>query len=244
MIGGGPRGPGLGALTSRIWSLDGGARSLTGRIATAGRELIRSREEWEVELGFGKGRYLLRRAGEEKDVGFLGIEMVSQYFRLAARRAERKSLENLVLLHGEASYLLATMLPRGFAGALHVYFPDPWRKSRHHKRRLLDVDSLDLLLGCLRPGGTLCFASDHEAYSKAVVELLESHSLLDVRHVDDGWPEGPRTNYEAKFVEDGRPITRLVAELPRSQRAGPQQLVHPAARRDLLSSWAPAADDQ
>ncbi len=244
MIGGGPRGPGLGAFTSRAWSLERGTQQLTSRIADAGCELVSRSSEWEVELGFGKGRYLLERAEAEPDVGFLGVEMVSQYFRLAARRAERRRLANLVLLHGEASYLLATMLPLGFARALHVYFPDPWRKSRHHKRRLMDVDSIDLLLGCLRPGGHLYFASDHEAYAEAVALLVSSHPRLRVQQVEGGWPEGPRTNYEAKFVEEGRPITRLVCELPSLAAASCDEFLHPVARSNLSCAWSQPDDDR
>ena len=244
MIGGGPRGPGLGALQSRCWSLEDGVRPLRGRITSAGDELTREYSEWEVELGFGKGRYLLDRAAAEPGVGFLGVEMVSRYFRLAAQRAQRRTLANLKLLHGEASYLLATMLPFGFARALHVYFPDPWRKSRHHKRRLMDIDSIDLLLGCLTPGGQLFFASDHAAYSEAVVELVCEHPLLAVTSLDGGWPEGPRTNYEAKFVEEGRAITRLVCELTTATPgADRSRLLHPAAREGLVCSWQKPEDD-
>lgn len=191
---------------------------------------------WEVELGFGKGRYLLSRAAAEPDVRFLGIELVAEFFRLAARRAARRGLRNLVLVHGEALYALDALLPRGFARVIHVYFPDPWPKQRHHKRRLFDADTVDLLLGTLEPGGTLCFASDHLDYADRVCEVLEGHPRLRVTRVVGPWPDGARTNYEAKYVADGRPIRRLVATLDAaaSDRA---ELVHPQGRNDVLVAW-------
>jgi tRNA (guanine-N7-)-methyltransferase len=188
---------------------------------------------WEVELGFGKGRYLLSRAAAEPSIRFLGIEVVAEFFEIAARRAARRELRNLVLLHGEALYALDALLPRGFARALHVYFPDPWPKQRHHKRRLFEPATVDLLLGPLEPGGRLFFASDHLDYAARVLEVLESHPRLRVERVEGLWPGGARTNYEAKYAREGRPILRLVATLEPGA-GGREALLHPDGRRDLL----------
>jgi len=115
--------------------------------------------DWEVEIGFGKGRYLLRRSAEEPGRRFLGIELATEYYRMMVERARRRSLTNWVALRGEALLLLSAVLPAGFAAAVHVYFPDPWPKSRHHKRRLFEPETVDLVLGLLRPGGSLFFAT-------------------------------------------------------------------------------------
>ncbi|HEX2224296.1 MAG TPA: hypothetical protein VHN15_08825, partial [Thermoanaerobaculia bacterium] len=102
---------------------------------------------WEVEIGFGKGRYLLRRCQESPERRFLGIELIGEYQRLFVDRARRRNVFNWVALRGEAQYLASAVLPAGFADVLHIYFPDPWPKSRHHKRRLFDPESVDLVLG-------------------------------------------------------------------------------------------------
>jgi tRNA (guanine-N7-)-methyltransferase len=183
---------------------------------------------WEVEIGFGKGRYLLRRAALEPEARFLGIEIAGEYFRLVARRVARRRLANTVLLEGEAQYLAAAVLPRAFARKVHIYFPDPWPKLRHHRRRLFAPDSLDLVLGLLEPGGTLCFATDFLAYGEEVRALLASHPAAEVQLHDGPWPDGARTNYEAKYLVEGRPILRLEVKL--SGAAAP----HPAGLRDLL----------
>ncbi len=191
-----------------------------------------ARADWEVELGFGKGRYLLASAAARAPRPFLGVEMVTRYFRLAARRAAARGLPNVVLLCGEALYLIATLLPAGLARAVHVYFPDPWPKGRHHRRRLLDPRTVDLVLSLLEPSaGRLYFATDYLEYGEAVTGMLAGHPAVEVDRVEGGWPEGPRTNYEAKFVAEGRPIVRLVARL----RCGADAcLLHPAGRLDLV----------
>lgn len=176
---------------------------------------------WEVEIGFGKGRYLLDRAERNPAARLLGIEVAAKYYHLVRDRAACRAARNLVLLCGEAAYILATMLPRGFADRAHVYFPDPWPKHRHARRRLLDADTVDLVLGLLSPGGELYFASDHPQYGAQVEELLRSHPAIEVSSVE-AWSEGPRTNYEAKFVADGLPIRRLVGRMTGSGLRHPQ----------------------
>ncbi len=192
---------------------------------------------WEVELGFGKGRYLLRRAQGEPDRRFLGVEVVSRYYRLVRRRMLNRGIENLVLLRGEALYLLATALPRGIAKAVHVYFPDPWPKSRHQKRRLFEADTVDLVLGLLAPGGRLLFATDFIEYGGRVAELLAGHPNLELER-PPGWPEGPRTNYEMKYERQGRPIVRLEARCP--EEAG----LHPEGRPLVVAATARDEEDE
>jgi tRNA (guanine-N7-)-methyltransferase len=179
---------------------------------------------WEIELGFGKGRFLLARAAAEPARRFLGIEAAGEYFRLAAGRLRRRGLSNLALLQGEALTLLATAVPPAFAEVVHVYFPDPWPKSRHARRRLLQAETLDVLLGVLVPGGRLLVATDHADYAAHCAALLESCAALSVRRFDAGWPDGPRTNYEAKYVAAGRPIARFEAVLAGESAPPPESL--------------------
>ena len=184
---------------------------------------------WEVELGFGKGRYLLRRATEAPERRFLGVEVAAKYQQLFAARARRRGLTNWLALRGEALYLLAAVLPAGFAAAVHVYFPDPWPKERHQKRRLFDPATVDLVLGLLAPGGTLTFATDFLEYGERVEAILAGVPGLTARRLD-AWPEGPRTNYEAKYAAEGRPILRLEAML-----AAPAAPLHPEGAAAVLA---------
>ncbi len=183
---------------------------------------------WELEIGFGKGRFLLASAAARPRTRWLGIEVAGEYFRLAAGRAARRRLANVALLRGEALYLLAAVLPAGFASRVHVYFPDPWPKARHLRRRLFSAASIDLVLAALAPEGELCFATDFLDYGHEVEAILRATPGVDVERLAGGWPEGPRTNYEAKYEREGRPIVRLIAR-PRGSRS-----LHPDGARDVL----------
>ena len=102
------------------------------------------------------------------------------------------------------------MLPHGFAAAVHVYFPDPWPKSRHHKRRLFDPETVDLVLGAARArAGGSCSPPTSWSTARWSAEILPAYPGLRVARRDRPWDEGPRTNYEAKYVVEGRPILRL-----------------------------------
>jgi tRNA (guanine-N7-)-methyltransferase len=196
--------------------------------------------DWEVEIGFGKGRYLLRRCQEDPGRRFLGIEVASEYQALFVSRARRAGLANWLALRGEALYLLSAVLPAGFASALHVYFPDPWPKSRHRKRRLFDPETVDLVLRLLRRGGRLSFATDFLDYGEKVVEILAGYPGLCFERRDRPWDEGPRTNYEAKYEAEGRPILRLEGVLEIDGRDAP---LHPlGAKAVLAATWRDEED--
>ena len=203
-------------------------------------ELIEGSGPWELEIGFGKGRYLLRSAADHPERRFLGIEVVSKYYRLVKDRGRRHGLDNLAVIRGEALYLLSTQFPRAFADKLHIYFPDPWPKIKHRRRRLLDPETVDLVLGTLRPGGELDFATDFLEYGEKVWNLLDSHPDLELTRHDEPWPDGARTNYEAKFLREGRPILRLTARL--DPKATPGTL-HPRGRTRITNAIAPQYDD-
>lgn len=196
--------------------------------------LVPGNGPWEVEIGFGKGRFLLRRSLESPERRFLGIEIAAEYHRLFVSRARRKGIANWLALRGDALYLLSSVLPTGFATAVHVYFPDPWPKTRHRKRRLFDAETVDLVLGLLLPSGRLSFATDFLEYGESVATLLEGHPDLEVTRLPGPWPEGPRTNYEAKYEIEGRPILRLEATLTRSPAP-----LHPLGRAAVLAATCP-----
>jgi tRNA (guanine-N7-)-methyltransferase len=213
-----------------------GERGLAGLAAPLPLdELCPGTGDWEVEIGFGKGRFLGRRCQESPDRRFLGIEIATEYWKLFVERAEKRGLANWVAMRGEALSILGAVLPRGFASAVHVYFPDPWPKSRHHKRRLFDPETVDLVLGALCPGGTLFFATDFVDYGEIVAGILAGYPGIAVTR-RDAWPEGPRTNYEAKYEVEGRPILRLEVTLQGTA------CLHPAGAAAVLVATVPAAE--
>jgi tRNA (guanine-N7-)-methyltransferase len=210
-----------------------GIRPLAAGEALDLERLLPGAGEWELEIGFGKGRYLLGRAAAERERRFLGIEIAGEYFGLAARRMARRKLPNLLLLEGDAAYFATALLPRAGFAAVHVYFPDPWPKLRHRKRRLFATDSVDLVASLVAPGGRLFFATDFLEYGAGVRDLLSTYPGAVVTEVDAGWPGGARTNYEAKYIAEGRPILRL--EVAFAASAPP----HPEGIRELLVAARP-----
>ena len=202
-------------------------------------ELVPGNGAWEVEIGFGKGRYLLQRCERDPGRRFLGIELAGEYHGIFVERARRRGLANWIALRGEAQYLISSVLPAGFASALHVYFPDPWPKGRHHKRRLFEPETVDLVLGLLRRGGRLYFATDFLDYGELVFELLSGYPGLRLARRGEPWDEGPRTNYEVKYEAEGRPILRLEGTLEVDGRAAP---LHPGgAEAVLAATWREAS---
>ena len=191
---------------------------------------LRRRGPLEIEIGFGKGRYLLSRAAAHPGTSFVGIEAAKLYWALTNRRAGRRGLRNLLTICGDALYVLGACLDRGIASVVHVYFPDPWPKLRHQRRRLLDRSTVDLVVGALAPGGALYFATDHAEYGAAVSSVLERYPAVRVERVEGPWPDGPRTHYETKYEREGRPILRLVVT-----RVAPAEasLLHPDGVDDV-----------
>ena len=133
------------------------------------------------------------------------------------------------------------MLPAGFASALHVYFPDPWPKSRHHKRRLFDPETVDLVLRPPAPGRAAS-PSPPTSSTTASGWWRSSPAIPALRfdRRDRPWDEGPRTNYEAKYEVEGRPILRLEGVLEVDGRDAP---LHPLGAKAVLAATFREEDD-
>ena len=162
----------------------------------------------ELELGLGKGRFLLDAAERRPEHNFIGVEVAGKYLRLARDRACRRGLSNLRFVHGDAREFVEFFVASESVAAVHVYFPDPWPKKRHHKRRLLDGAFFAEVHRILAPAGRLWLATDHDDYYEAITEALQPFEDR-FETVEALW-EGPRTNYEDKFLSRGSTIHRRV----------------------------------
>ncbi|HTQ38926.1 MAG TPA: tRNA (guanosine(46)-N7)-methyltransferase TrmB [Pirellulales bacterium] len=126
----------------------------------------------EVEVGSGKGLFLSAAASQRPEHDFLGMEIAAKYARFSAARLAKRGVENARLIHGDARRVFAEFLPDQCAVAVHVYFPDPWWKKRHKKRRVMSEQFLRQAERVLRPGGTLHFWTDVEEYFQTTLELI------------------------------------------------------------------------
>jgi len=132
----------------------------------------------EVEVGTGKGLFLAGAAGAIPEHNFLGIEVSHKYARYAAARLARQASENAVVIGGDALPLFHDWFPTASLAAVHVYFPDPWWKKRHKKRRLLNEQFLRDVERLLAPGGSLHFWTDVDEYFQSTLELIAATTKL------------------------------------------------------------------
>ena len=105
-----------------------------------------------IEIGSGKGTFLVNQAQAQPEVNFLGIEWARKYYRYVVDRIGRRGLTNVRMLRADAATFLRDFVPEESVDCFHIYFPDPWPKKRHHKRRLLQSDNLEMLLDASQAG--------------------------------------------------------------------------------------------
>lgn len=174
----------------------------------------------ELEVGFGKGLFLCNTAQAQPDRNYLGVEIERKYVLLAATRLARRNLANVKLACADARWFLANKVPDASLAAVHIYFPDPWWKQRHRKRRLFTAEFASRCARILRPGGRLHFATDVQEYFEESAGLVrEVSSLAELPAPAEQTPRHDMdylTNFERKFRKADLPIYRAVWE-----RTGP-----------------------
>ena len=166
---------------------------------------------FEVEIGSGKGTFLLQQAKLKPDVNFLGIEWAGEFFRFAADRMRRHQMHNVRLLRADATEFIRFRCPDAIAAVIHLYFSDPWPKKRHHKRRVVQDQTLADFHRLLVPGGELRLVTDHEElwawYEEHIARnahLFERQPFESPESAGDGEIVG--SNFERKYQREGRPF--------------------------------------
>ena len=159
----------------------------------------------EIEVGCGKGQFLTRRAVENPDCDFLGIERMLERVRLFDGKCRRGKIGNAKVLRLEALYTFHYLLPAHHARKVYVFFPDPWPKKKHHSHRLFGPLFLNALWKRLEIGGRLEFATDHREYFETVKECFAGDSRFEeVAPMDR--PKEVWTEFETMFRSQGLPI--------------------------------------
>jgi len=170
----------------------------------------------EVEVGFGKGLFLTTAATANPATNYFGVEIIRKYQLLAANRMARRALANVRVACGDGKLILRDAVPPGSVQAVHVYFPDPWWKTRHHKRRLFVPEFAQAAERALRPGGKLLVATDVADYAAMVRETVAGHTgLKELPPPEEKPPSHDMdylTNFERKFRQEGRTIHRMAYE--------------------------------
>jgi tRNA (guanine-N7-)-methyltransferase len=169
----------------------------------------------ELEIGMGKATFLTEQAKAQPNVNFFGIEWASWFWRSGSDRLRRNGCTNARTIRAEALFFLREHVPDDSLTVLHVYFPDPWPKARHHKRRLIQAPFMEQALRALIPGGRLQVVTDHKGYFEENIEPAFKASKLmtvDYNRPGSAWEgEFVGTNFERKYRREGRPFFALAA---------------------------------
>ena len=166
----------------------------------------------ELEVGSGKGLFLLNEARAHPDRNYLGIEMAKKYAHQGAKRLAKANLTNTRMLPDDARKFLREFVPRASLAAVHIYFPDPWWKTRHRKRRVFCEAFVGDVSNALPPGGEFHIATDVEEYFGVMMELMAARpDFLAMPRPEPKAPEHDLdylTNFERKYRIEGRQIYR------------------------------------
>ncbi|HVP12980.1 MAG TPA: tRNA (guanosine(46)-N7)-methyltransferase TrmB [Phycisphaerae bacterium] len=177
------------------------------------RKLFSNGHPLEMEIGCGKGGFLLRQARAHPDRNYLGVEWANKFYKYAADRMARWGVGNVRVVRTDAKVLVMTRLVPCCLSVLHVYHPDPWPKKRHHKRRLICPKFAEAVVRVLELGGRWAIQTDHADYFEQIKDAVSGRPELQEIPFDDAdygtVSERTETNYEIKYLREGRHIFRL-----------------------------------
>jgi tRNA (guanine-N7-)-methyltransferase len=168
-----------------------------------------------LEIGSGMGEAAVAMAAADPGRDYVAVEIHTPGIANLLALVEERDLPNVRVVEGDALELLRDEIAPGRLEAIHVFFPDPWPKMRHHKRRLVQPSHVALLASRLRPGGVLHCATDDEGYALAMLATLSSSILENCCATFAARPASrPHTKFEQRAVDAGRAVFDLMFRRP------------------------------
>jgi tRNA (guanine-N7-)-methyltransferase len=167
-----------------------------------------------IEVGSGKGTFLASQATAFPDIDFLGIEWARKYYRFAVDRMGRRGLQNVRLIRTEAASFIEKNIESDSVDCFHIYFPDPWPKRAHHKRRFICAQNITHIIRCLKKGGIINVATDHKEYFEWMENEFTGFENA-LTKIDFIKPAGAKenemvgTNFERKYIKEKRNINTI-----------------------------------
>jgi tRNA (guanine-N7-)-methyltransferase len=177
-------------------------------------ELFGNDHPVEMEVGMGKGTFLVEQAKARPETNFFGIEYANWFWKYASDRIRRANCPNARTVRAEASYFVNEFVADASLSVMHIYFPDPWPKKRHHKRRLIQSPFMQQILRVLAPGGRLQLVTDHQDYFQQMEQVVGESGMKVVDYNRPGSAaegEFVGTNFERKYRREGRPFYAMAA---------------------------------
>lgn len=183
-------------------------------VAPTWTDLVDPSKPIELEVGSGKGLFLQNAAMARPEHFFVGIELAAKFANRAATRLAKRDLQNVAMLRGDAKKFLSDCVPDASLARLHVYFPDPWWRNKHKKRRVLNEQTLSNIHRTLKPGGEFHFWTDVlDYYEHICSQVMDLTPLLGPRYV----PQRPAdhsmdytTHFERRARTHGQPVYRAI----------------------------------
>jgi len=168
-----------------------------------------------VEIGSGMGETTAELAAAAPDVNYLAVEVYQPGLAQLMMRAEEREVSNLRLVRGDAVVLLAEHIEPGSLAEVRIFYPDPWPKAKHHKRRLVRPEFVAMVADRLASGGVLRMATDWEHYAEQMMSVCQADPRLRNRHADapDGWAPRPEWRRVTKFEKRARQAGRISRDL-------------------------------
>ena len=189
--------------------------NLSGPIITVADEVLDFAEVWPgiddivIEIGFGTGTATVAMAMANRTTGLLAIDVHTPGVGELLHRIDEENLTQVRVIEGDAVVVLKQMIPPDSLAGVRLYFPDPWPKARHHKRRSVQPEYAALLATLVRPGGFWHLATDIADYAEQMLEVLSTSPEWSGGVIErPGYR--PITKYESIAIEAGRPITDLL----------------------------------
>ena len=166
---------------------------------------------FELEIGSGKGTFLLQEAQKRTEPNYLGFEWSAEFYRYAADRLRRNHISNVKMVYGDATEFLQFWCEDSIADVIHLYFSDPWPKTRHHKRRVIQDRTLQIFHRVLKKGGIVYVVTDHDDLWEWCEEHFVQNTALFNRVEFGAAPSAGAgelvgTNFERKYKREGRPF--------------------------------------
>jgi tRNA (guanine-N7-)-methyltransferase len=171
-----------------------------------------------LEIGSGMGETTSQLAAAASETNYVAVEVYEAGLGQLMLRAENLGLTNLRLIHGDAVVLLNEHIAPASLAGVRIFFPDPWPKKKHHKRRLVQPEFVALVASRLKPGGTLHMATDWEHYAEQMLEVCSGEPMLRNRYADEPGGRAPRpewrpvTKFENRADAEGRISHDLIFE--------------------------------
>jgi tRNA (guanine-N7-)-methyltransferase len=166
-----------------------------------------------LEVGCGSGTSTLAMAKDEPDIDVIAVEIYRRGLAQLLSAIDREQVGNIRLIRGNAIEVLEHLIAPGSLIGVRVFFPDPWPKARHHKRRFLQLSTIGLIADRLLPGGVLHAATDHPGYAEEIAQVGDAEPRLCRVHPGSWLPISvvrPTTKYEMKAQEAGSAVTELI----------------------------------